>query len=89
MHCLSAENCTSGLKQALHDRKQLLWRSLTKDFHENGKVEVKLRPFEIEVLPKLCILLELNIVRARHPQTYCVQVQSILCRHYERTSTSN
>ena len=37
------------LKQALHDRKQLLWRSLTKDFHENGKVEVKLRCFEVEV----------------------------------------
>ena len=31
------------LKQALHVRKQLLWRSFTKDFHENDKVEVKLR----------------------------------------------
>ena len=31
------------LKQALHDRKQLLWWSLTKDFHENDRVEVKLR----------------------------------------------
>ena len=39
------------LKQALHDRKQLLWWSLTKDFHENDKVEVKLRCFEVEVLP--------------------------------------
>ena len=31
------------LKQDLHARKQLLWGSLTKDFHENDKVEVKLR----------------------------------------------
>ena len=31
------------LKQALRDAKQLLWCSLTKDFHENDKVEVKLR----------------------------------------------
>ena len=31
------------LKQALHDRKQLLWWPLTKDFHENDPVEVKLR----------------------------------------------
>ena len=39
------------LKQALHVRKQLLWRSFTKDFHENDKVEVKLRCFEVEILP--------------------------------------
>ena len=38
------------LKQALHVRKQLLWWSLTKDFHENDKVEVKLRLFEVGVL---------------------------------------
>ena len=31
------------LKQALRDSKQLLWWSLTKDFHENDKLEVKLR----------------------------------------------
>ena len=37
------------LKQTLHGRKQLLWGSLTKDFHENDKVEVKLRCFEVEV----------------------------------------
>ena len=31
------------LKQTLHDSKQLMWWSLTKDFHENDKLEVKLR----------------------------------------------
>ncbi len=36
------------LKQALHVRKQLLWRSFTEAFHENDKVEVKLRCFEVE-----------------------------------------
>ena len=40
-------------REALRDRKQLLWRSLTKDFHENGKVEVNLRCFEVEILTKL------------------------------------
>ena len=31
------------LKQTLHDSEQLMWWSLTKDFHGNDKVEVKLR----------------------------------------------
>ena len=39
------------LKQALRDSKQLLWWSLTKDFHENDKVEVKLRCFEVRFSP--------------------------------------
>ena len=38
------------VKQDLHDRKQVLWRSLTKDFDENGKVGVKLRCFDVELL---------------------------------------
>ena len=76
--CWSAKNSTSGLKQALHSRKQLLWWSLTKDFHENDKLEVKLRQFEVEVLTKLCILTLLNIVRGKHPQTQRVQVQNVV-----------
>ena len=75
---LVAKNSTSGLKQALHIRKQLPWWSLIKDFHESGKLEVKLRQFEVEVLTKLCILTLLNIVRGKHPQTHCVQVQNVL-----------
>ena len=50
------------LKQALHARKQLLWRSFTKDFHENDKVEVKLRCFEVEVF---------------YPKTFCTCIHLV------------
>ncbi len=46
-HCWSAKNSTSGFKQALNIRKQLLWWSLTKDFHENDKVEKHIQQFRI------------------------------------------